>query len=269
MGPTGFDPERRTALPSFFHFMTPVMMFSLQMGTMVVYFSRMTMAKERKRMGKLIVFEGTDGSGKATQTALLCQTLTERGIPFRRLAFPRYEEESSALIRLYLGGAFGSHPDDVNAYAASTFYAVDRYASYKQDWGEYYRQGGLVIADRYTTSNAVHQTAKLPEEERRPFLDWLFHFEYDLLGLPRPTRVVYLDLPTELSGQMMRRREQETHTAADVHEQDAAYLRRCRENAAFVTEYCGWTRIDCARNGAVFDREAVHRLVLEALADIL
>ena len=139
-------------------------------------------------MGKLIVFEGTDGSGKATQTALLCQTLTERGIPFRRLAFPRYEEESSALIRLYLGGAFGSHPDDVNAYAASTFYAVDRYASYKQDWGEYYRQGGLVIADRYTTSNAVHQTAKLPEEERRPFLDWLFHFEYGLLGLPRPTR---------------------------------------------------------------------------------
>ena len=127
-------------------------------------------------MGKLIVFEGTDGSGKATQTELLCRTLTEQGVPFRRLSFPRYSEESSALIRLYLGGAFGSHPDDVNAYAASTFYAVDRYASYKQDWGEYYRQGGLLIADRYTTSNAVHQTSKLPEAERRPFLDWLFHF---------------------------------------------------------------------------------------------
>ena len=179
-------------------------------------------------MGRLIVFEGTDGSGKATQTELLCQTLEARGTPFRRLAFPRYDEESSALIRLYLGGAFGSRPDDVNAYAASTFYAVDRYASFKQDWGEYYRQGGLLIADRYTTSNAVHQTSKLPQEQRRPFLDWLFHFEYDLLELPRPTRVLYLDLPTELSEQMMRRREQATHTTADVHEQDEEYLRRCR-----------------------------------------
>ena len=220
-------------------------------------------------MGKLIVFEGTDGSGKATQTELLCQTLEARGTPFRRLAFPRYDEESSALIRLYLGGAFGSRPDDVNAYAASTFYAVDRYASFKQDWGEYYRQGGLLIADRYTTSNAVHQTSKLPQEQRRPFLDWLFHFEYDLLELPRPTRVLYLDLPTELSEQMMRRREQATHTTADVHEQDEEYLRRCRENAVFVTDYCGWTRIDCAKGGIMRSREDIHTEVLDKLHDLL
>ena len=220
-------------------------------------------------MGRLIVFEGTDGSGKATQTELLCQTLEARGTPFRRLAFPRYDEESSALIRLYLGGAFGSRPDDVNAYAASTFYAVDRYASFKQDWGEYYRQGGLLIADRYTTSNAVHQTSKLPQEQRRPFLDWLFHFEYDLLELPRPTRVLYLDLPTELSEQMMRRREQATHTPADVHEQDEEYLRRCRENAVFVTDYCGWTRIDCAKGGIMRSREDIHAEVLDKLHDLL
>lgn len=220
-------------------------------------------------MGRLIVFEGTDGSGKATQTELLCQTLEARGTPFRRLAFPRYDEESSALIRLYLGGAFGSRPDDVNAYAASTFYAVDRYASFKQDWGEYYRQGGLLIADRYTTSNAVHQTSKLPQEQRRPFLDWLFHFEYDLLELPRPTRVLYLDLPTELSEQMMRRREQATHTTADVHEQDEEYLRRCRESAVFVTDYCGWTRIDCAKGGIMRSREDIHAEVLDKLHDLL
>ena len=220
-------------------------------------------------MGRLIVFEGTDGSGKATQTELLCQTLEARGTPFRRLAFPRYDEESSALIRLYLGGAFGSRPDDVNAYAASTFYAVDRYASFKQDWGEYYRQGGLLIADRYTTSNAVHQTSKLPQEQRRPFLDWLFHFEYDLLELPRPTRVLYLDLPTELSEQMMRRREQATHTTADVHEQDEEYLRRCRENAVFVTDYCGWTRIDCVKGGIMRSREDIHAEVLDKLHDLL
>ena len=115
----------------------------------------------------------------------------------------------------------------------------------------------------------MHQTSKLPPEQRRPFLDWLFHFEYDLLELPRPTRVLYLDLPTELSEQMMRLREQATHTTADVHEQDEDYLRRCRENAAFVTDYCGWTRIDCARDGVMRSREEIHAEVLDKLRDLL
>ena len=167
--------------------------------------------------GKLIVFEGTDGSGKATQSRLLCDELTRRGISFRKLEFPRYKEESSALIRLYLGGAFGDKPGDVNAYAASVFYSVDRYASYKQDWGAYYEQSGLLIADRYTTSNAVHQTGKLPPEQRDAFLDWLFHFEYDLLGLPEPTRVLYLDMPTEATEQMMRLREGAPRLIDDIH----------------------------------------------------
>ena len=191
--------------------------------------------------GKLIVFEGTDGSGKATQSRLLCDELTRRGISFRKLEFPRYKEESSALIRLYLGGAFGDKPGDVNAYAASVFYSMDRYASYKQDWGAYYEQGGLLIADRYTTSNAVHQTGKLPPEQRDAFLDWLFHFEYDLLGLPEPTRVLYLDMPTEATEQMMRLREAATHTTADIHERDEDYLRRCRENAALGGNALGST----------------------------
>ena len=219
--------------------------------------------------GKLIVFEGTDGSGKATQTALLCAELDRQGIPYKKLEFPRYAEESSALIRLYLSGAFGSRPDDVNAYAASAFFAVDRYASYKQDWGEFYEQGGLVIADRYTTSNAVHQTSKLPEEQRQAYLDWLFHFEFDLMGLPAPTRVLYLDIPTELTEQMMRRREQATDTHADIHEQDEQYLRHCRENARFVMDYCGWTKIDCAGNGMVRPIEEIHAEVMEKLSDLL
>ena len=201
--------------------------------------------------GKLIVFEGTDGSGKATQSELLCQELTRRGVPYRKLTFPRYQEESSALVRLYLGGAFGQKPGDVNAYAAAAFYSVDRYASYKQDWGSYYEQGGLLIADRYTTSNAVHQTSKLPPEQQRPFVDWLFDFEYQKLGLPAPDRVLYLDLPTELSEQMMRRREEATHTHADIHEQDEAYLRSCRESAARVVDWCGWQRIRCDRDGRI------------------
>ena len=219
--------------------------------------------------GRLIVFEGTDGSGKATQTALLCQELDRRGIAYRRLEFPRYKEESSALIRLYLSGAFGSRPDDVNAYAAATFYSVDRFASYRQDWGAYYEAGGLVIADRYTTSNAVHQTPKLPPEERRGYLEWLFDFEYRLLGLPKPDRVLYLDLPTEISERMMRRREQLTHTTADIHERDGAYLRSCRESAAMVVDYGGWSRINCARDGQVRSVDDIHREVMERLRDLL
>ena len=229
------------------------------------------MAAERvaSMAGKLIVFEGTDGSGKATQSALLCRELERRGIPFRKLEFPRYQEESSALIRLYLGGAFGSDPGDVNAYAAASFYAVDRYASYKQDWGAFYESGGLVIADRYTTSNAVHQTSKLPAGERRAFLDWLFDFEYGKLGLPAPTRVLYLDMPTELTEQMMRRREQQTHTHADIHEQNDAYLRACRENAAFVVDYCGWRHIDCADGSRILPPEEIAARVLREVEDLL
>ena len=220
------------------------------------------------KQGTLIVFEGTDGSGKATQTALLCGELDKLSIPYKKLEFPRYAEESAALIRLYLSGAFGSHPDDVNAYAASTFFAVDRYASFKQDWGGFYENGGLVITDRYTTANAVHQASKLPAEERQKFLDWLFHFEYDLMGLPRPTRVLYLDMPTELTEQMMRRREQETDTRADIHERDEDYLRHCRESAQFVADYCGWTKGECAHGGKIRTVEDIHAEIMEKVSDL-
>ena len=219
--------------------------------------------------GKLIVIEGTDGSGKATQTALICKELEKRGIPYKRLSFPRYEEESSALVRLYLNGAFGSRPDDVNAYAASSFFAVDRYASYKQDWGDFFEQGGLVVTDRYTTSNAVHQCSKLPELERRPYLDWLFHFEYELMGLPAPTRVLYLDVPTEITAKMMRGREAATNTKADIHEQDEDYLKHCRENADFVVKHGNWTKIDCAKDGKMRSISNIHAEIMAKIEDLL
>ena len=135
--------------------------------------------------GNLIVFEGTDGSGKSTQFRMLCERMEREGRPFRRLIFPQYQEPSSALLKMYLNGEFGSHPSDVNPYAASTFYAVDRYASWKKVWGDYYRGGGLVLSDRYTTSNAVHQASKLPEAEWEGFFRWLFDTGY--LALCRKT----------------------------------------------------------------------------------
>ena len=219
--------------------------------------------------GKLIVFEGTDGSGKSTQFKLLCQRLEQEDISFRRLVFPQYQEPSSALLRMYLGGEFGSHPSDVNPYAASTFYAVDRYASWKKVWGDYYRNGGLVLSDRYTTSNAVHQASKLPEGERREFLDWLFDLEYHRMGLPAPDLVLYLDLPTEVSEKMLRRREQATATAADIHEQDGDYLRRCRESARQIARDLGWSVVDCAAGDAPRTVEDIRQEVLRRAEPLL
>ena len=209
-------------------------------------------------MGKLIVIEGTDGSGKSTQFKLLTQRLTREGRDFRQIVFPQYSEPSSALIRMYLGGEFGLHPGDVNAYAASAFYAVDRYASFKKVWGEYYNGGGLVISDRYTTSNAVHQASKEPPETRQSFLKWLYEFEYDHLGLPRPDLTLYLDVPTDFTEQLLRAREQDTHTKADIHEQDSEYLATCRRMGAFAADYYGWTVISCVRDGKMRSIEDIH-----------
>ena len=220
-------------------------------------------------MGKLIVIEGTDGSGKSTQFKLLTQRLSREGREFRQIVFPQYSEPSSALIRMYLGGEFGSHPADVNAYAASAFYAVDRYASFKKVWGEYYNGGGLVISDRYTTSNAVHQASKEPEDSRQSFLKWLYEFEYDHLGLPRPDLTLYLDVPTDFTEKLLRAREQNTHTQADIHEQDTAYLATCRRMGALAADYYGWTVISCVRDGKMRSIEDIHEEIYRHVRNCL
>lgn len=220
-------------------------------------------------MGKLIVIEGTDGSGKSTQFKLLQQRLSRENHIFKCLEFPRYAEPSSALIKLYLGGEFGSHPTDVNCYAASTFYAVDRYASYKQDWGQWYEEGGLVLTGRYTTSNAVHQASKEEGQKQTEFLKWLYEFEYGLLGLPKPDLTIYLDVPTDFTEQLMRRREQDTHTTADIHEKDTAYLAACRRTGRAAAAYYGWTVIECVRDGAMRSIEDIHEEIYAHVATLL
>ena len=209
-------------------------------------------------MGKLIVIEGTDGSGKSTQFRRLQQRLEQENRQFKHLVFPRYSEPSSALIRMYLGGEFGGSPADVNAYAASAFYAVDRFASYKQDWGNWYEQGGLVLSDRYTTSNAVHQASKEHGEKQQEFLKWLYEFEYDKLGLPRPDLVIYLDVPTNFTEKLLRGREAATNTSADIHEKDMSYLATCRETGRAAAKFYNWTVIDCVRDGAMRSIEDIH-----------
>lgn len=213
--------------------------------------------------GKLIVLEGTDGTGKTTQFRLMSRRLEQEGLSFREIDFPRYGNPFAQPAELYLQGKLGKHPGDVSAYAATILYAIDRYASCKEDWGEFYEAGGLILANRYTTSNAVHQAPKLPPEERWAYLDWLFDLEYSRLALPKPDLVIYLDLPTEISAQLLRRRQEATHTKADIHEQDGAYLRACRESAQEIVERLGWRRVDCSWDGAIRTPDDIHQELWE------
>ena len=219
--------------------------------------------------GTLIAFEGTDGSGKSTQFQRFCHRLDQTGRTYRNLVFPQYDQPSSALIRMYLGGEFGSHPSDVNPYAASAFYAVDRYASLKKVWGEYYQQGGLVVTDRYTTSNAVHQAVKCPPEDRPAFFQWLDDFEHGKLGLPRPSLVLYLDMPTQQAVHLLRAREEKTHTQADIHELDTGYLAACRDCALQAAQILGWRVIPCVADGKLRSIEDIHEEIWSLTAPLL
>ena len=220
-------------------------------------------------MGKLIVIEGTDGSGKSTQFQKMSEHLEKDGVAFKHIVFPRYSEESSALIRMYLGGQFGDKPTDVNAYAASSFYAVDRYASYKMDWGKWYEEGGVVISDRYTTSNAVHQASKEEGQARQDYLKWLYEFEYDQLKLPRPDLTIYLDVPTDFTEKMLRGREEATNTKADIHEKDMQYLATCRQCGRDAAAFYGWKVIQCVQEGKMRSIEDIHNEIYAAVKQCL
>lgn len=198
-------------------------------------------------MGKLIVIEGLDGSGKSTQLELLPENLRKNGIDSKTVSFPDYYSDSSALVKMYLNGEFGKKPDDVNAYAASLFYAVDRFASYKTNWGQYYNNGGVIISGRYTTSNAVHQTSKMPEADWQGFLDWLYDLEYNKVGIPKPDKVIFLDMPIDVSQKLLSGRYRGDEAKKDIHESDTAYLEKCRKAAMFTAAYSDWTVIPCAQ----------------------
>ena len=219
--------------------------------------------------GRLIVIEGLDGSGKATQAKLLAARLAEEGRKVKEITFPNYASESSALVKMYLAGQFGDKPDDVNAYAASSFYAVDRYASYKKEWGSFYEAGGIVIADRYTTSNAVHQCSKLPPEQWESFLHWLFDYEFRLLGLPAPDKVLYLQVDPVVSQKLMTGRYHGDESKKDVHEKDVEYLLRSRKAAEFCAAHLGWATVHCTKDGVMRTIEEIQSEVRQLAEQVL
>ena len=215
--------------------------------------------------GKILVIEGLDGSGKATQAFEICNRLICRGKKVMLVSFPDYDSDSSALVKMYLGGEFGSDPSDVNAYAASTFYAVDRFASYKTKWKEFYESGGIIICDRYSTSNAVHQCAKLPREEWKQYLDWLMDFEHRLMGIPAPDQVIFLSVDPEISQALMSERHKGDEGKKDIHEKNLKYLKDCQKSSRYCINYLGWDKVECMEYGRLLSVPEVTEKIMEVL----
>ena len=215
-------------------------------------------------MSKFITIDGLDGSGKGTQAQLLCEALRAMGKKVRMIDFPCYESESSTLVKMYLDGKLGDSPADTNAYAASMFYAADRYVSYVTDWKkDYLDEDTYLIANRYTTANAVHQVSKLPKEEWEDFLSWLWDFELGKLGLPTPDCIVYLEVAPHISLGLVKKRSETTGQKMDIHEKDPDYMERCYEAALYVSDRLGWERIRCYDESGILSREAIHDQILK------
>ena len=213
--------------------------------------------------GKIIIIEGSDGSGKATQTEKLFQRLLLEKYKVKKIEFPNYASESSALVKMYLKGEFGTDPDMISPYIASSFYAVDRYASFKTEWETFYEKGGIILCDRYTTSNMIHQAAKIDGDlERNEFLDWLYDFEYNIFGLPVPDYVVFLDMPPEFSLELISKRARKAlDVSQDIHEVDEPYLIKSYTNANRVASKYDWHKVVCVSKSSLKTIEEIHEEV--------
>ena len=212
-------------------------------------------------MGKLFVIDGTDGSGKQTQLETLKKRLADEKIDYRTVSFPNYDSPSSSLVKMYLAGEFGTDAKAISPYIASTFYAADRYATFQTGYKEYYEKGGIILADRYTTANMVHQAGKIADKtERKKFLDWLCDFEFNMYGLPVPTEVFFLNMPVEKSLELIKNRENKfTHQAQkDIHESDLNHLIDAYHAACDVAKEYNWFEIHCMKDGELRAIEDIH-----------
>lgn len=221
------------------------------------------------KKGILIAIDGLDGSGKETQSNALCAFLQNKGIKHRCVSFPNYNTKGCSLVELYLKGEFGEDPMAVNAYAASSFFAMDRYSSYMLDWKKDYEEGIVIIANRYTSANLVHQMAKLPEDERQGFMEWLVAYEYGLLGLPKPDGVIYLCLPPQISESLVQKRCDSTGVTKDIHEKNSGFLAASYKAALYASEKCGWHRVDCVKEGSLRSIEDIGGEVADLAMDII
>ncbi|MBQ7026250.1 MAG: thymidylate kinase [Peptococcaceae bacterium] len=220
--------------------------------------------------GKLYVIEGVDGSGKATQTELLYQALLSQGKTVRKVSFPDYDSPSSSLIKMYLNGEFGTDPQDVNAFATSVFFAVDRFASFRKDWKAFYDNGGIIIADRYVTSNLVHQAGKISDDaEKERYITWLNDLEYGIFGLPKPDCVIFLDMPPAYSLKLRQERNTlKQGLTQDIHEADQTYLQQAYDNAVGIAQHQAWHTISCVADAQIRTIEDIHAEILQTIENM-
>lgn len=214
-------------------------------------------------MSKLIIMEGLDGSGKSTQTDLLEKYLIDSNIDYKKIKLPDYDSPSSTLVNMYLGGEFGKDAADVNAYAASAFYAVDRFASFKLKWKSDYDAGKVILADRYATSNSIYQMEKIDKSQWDEYLDWCEDFEYNKIGIPKPNLVIYLDMPVEISQKLMTHRYNGDEGKKDVHEANVAFLNACRNSALYTAKKQGWKVIPCSDGTNPLTIEEIHNSIVK------
>lgn len=221
------------------------------------------------KKGKLIVIDGLDGSGKSTQLELVQKKLEDMGVPVKPISFPDYESPSSALVKMYLNGEFSDNPEDINAYAASSFYAVDRYASYMKYWKEDYFSGKLILAARYVSSNAIHQMVKLDESEYDRYLQWLYDYEHEKLGLPRADKVIFLDMPTNISQKLLSKRYNGDESRKDIHEAHVSYLENCRKTALYAAKKLDWTVIECSDGENPLPVDIISENVMKEISKVI
>ncbi|MGN0531897.1 MAG: dTMP kinase [Eubacterium sp.] len=218
-------------------------------------------------MSKLIIMEGLDGSGKSTQTRLLEEYFASNGVEYKKIKLPDYDSPSSTLVKMYLGGEFGTNADDVNAYAAGAFYAVDRFASFKLGWKKEYDNGTLILADRYATSNSIYQMEKIDESQWDEYLDWSADFEYNKIGIPKPDMVIYLDMPVEISQRLMTSRYNGDEGKKDVHEANVDFLNKCRKSALYAAKKQGWYVVACSDGTEPYSIEHIHNEVVRIVKE--
>ncbi len=219
-------------------------------------------------MGKLFVIDGTDGSGKQTQFKKLQERLSKEGIKYKTVSFPNYDSPSSSLVKMYLSGEFGQNAKEISPYIASTFYAADRYATFQKGLKEYYNNGGIILADRYTTGNMVHQAGKIKDiKEREKFLNWLWDFEFNLYKLPIPTKAFFLNMPPEYALKLIQHRENKfTHEQTkDIHEKDKNHIIDSYNAACSLVDKYNWYEVKCVKNNKLRTVDDIHEEIFREI----
>lgn len=219
--------------------------------------------------GKVIVIDGLDGSGKSTQYEIVINELKNRVIKFKAVSFPQYESNSSALVKMYLAGEFAKDPSKINCYAASSFYAVDRYASFKTDWEKNYNNGEVILASRYISSNAIHQMEKLEYNQWDFFIEWLFDYECNKLGLPNEDKVIFLDVPVYMSQELLNKRYLGNEKRKDIHENNISYLEKCREAALYAAKKLNWNVVKCYENNSMLSVNSINKLIMSIIDEVI